>query len=273
MTIPNVELNDGNVIPQLGFGVWQVSDEEVVPAVAKALEVGYRHIDTAAIYRNEKGVGQAIADSGVAREDLWVTTKLWNDRHTDARAALEESLEKLGLDYVDLYLIHWPVPGQDKRLEAWEAMERAKADGLVKSIGVSNFLPHFVREVLDAGSTVPAVNQVELHPTFQQRDVQSIDSNHRIVTEAYSPLGTGADLSNGTIGEIAARHGKTPAQVIIRWHLQAGRIVIPKSVTPERIAQNFDVTDFALSATDLEAIDALDSGNRVNANPDEFGPQ
>lgn len=270
MTIPNLTLNDGQQIPQLGFGVWQVSPEEVVPAVSSALQSGYRHIDTAAIYGNEEGVGKAIKESGIPRDELFVTTKLWNNRHDDARAALEESLGKLGLDHVNLYLIHWPTPDAGNRFAAWESMQQAQRDGLATSIGVSNFLPNFVNEFVDRGGVVPAVNQVELHPTFQQRDVQTTDAGHGITTEAYSPLGTGADLKNEAISTIARRLGKSPAQVIIRWHLQAGRIVIPKSVTPSRISENFAVTDFALSDADVAAINALDAGNRVNSDPATF---
>lgn len=267
MSIPTVTLNDGHRIPQLGFGVWQVSSSDVVPAVSQALETGYRHIDTAAAYGNEAGVGKAIADSGLAREDLFVTTKLFNDRHGEARVALEESLERLGLDYLDLYLIHWPVPGVDKRVEAWAELEQARAEGLIRSIGVSNFLPRFLTEILEGGSVVPAVNQIEYHPTYQQRELEALNTSHGIATEAYSPLGLGEDLDR--VAGIAGRVGRTPAQVILRWHLQAGRVVIPKSVTPSRIAENFAVTDFELSAEDVAAIDALESGNRLAFHPEE----
>lgn len=267
---PTLPLNDGRSIPQLGFGVWQVSKDDIVASVSKALEVGYRHIDTAAIYGNEKGVGKAIRESGIPREDLWVTTKLWNDRHGDARAALEESLEKLGLDWVDLYLIHWPVPGQDLRIQAWEEFERAQADGLVKSIGVSNFHREHLDEILSRGTVKPVVNQIELHPTFAQRELAEFCTSRDILIEAWSPLGQAQDLTAEPIAEIAAEHGVTPAQVIIRWHLEQGRIVFPKSVTPERIAENFEVFGFELSGEELRRIDDLDAGNRIGKNPDEF---
>lgn len=270
MSIPNIPLNDGRTIPQLGFGVWQVSAEDIVPSVSTALDVGYRHIDTAAIYGNEEGVGQAIAESGIPREDLFVTTKLWNGRHGDARVALEESLERLRLDYLDLYLIHWPVPGLDKRVDAWKEMEQAQSEGLIRSIGVANFLPHYLIEILEQGSVVPAVNQIECHPSYQQRGVEEVNAEHGIVTQAYSPLGLGGDLGDPVITGIAEALDKTPAQVILAWHLQAGRIVIPKSVTPSRIAENFAVTDVVLSPDQVAAIDALEAGNLLVADPDEM---
>lgn len=267
MTIPHVTLNDGHRIPQLGFGVWQVSREQIVPTVVGALEAGYRHIDTAAIYDNEEGVGEAIRASGLAREDLFVTTKLWNSRHGDARVALEESLQRLGLDYLDLFLIHWPVPGLDRRVQAWEAMEQAQADGLIRSIGLANFLPEYLEESLAQGRVVPSVNQIEYHPSFQQRDAEEANSRNGIVTEAYSPLGLGSDLSSLTVGRIAERIGKTPAQVVLRWHLQSGRIVIPKSVTPSRIVENLAVTGFELTDEDIADINGLDEGNLLVADP------
>jgi 2,5-diketo-D-gluconate reductase A len=269
--VPTVTLNDGRTIPQLGFGVWQVSADDIVASVAKALEVGYRHIDTAAIYGNEEGVGKAIAESGVPREELFITTKLWNARHgrSDAVAAAKESLERLGLDYVDLYLIHWPVPGQDRYVDAWLGLEDVQSQGLSRSIGVSNFQPDHLRRVIAAGSVVPAVNQIEVHPTFTQRDVIAVNDEFGIKTEAWSPLGLGEDLSNETVGTIASDLGKTPAQVIIRWHLQEGRIVFPKSVTPSRIEENFDVFGFELSDDQVSAISALNRDNRIGGDPDE----
>lgn len=269
--VPNITLNDGNTIPQLGFGVWQVSKDDIVATVSTALEVGYRHIDTAAIYGNEEGVGQAIKDSGIAREELFITTKLWNDRHHEAPVALEESLTKLGLDYVDLYLIHWPVPGQDKRVEAWTKLEEAKKQGLVKSIGVSNFRESDLYELAKNNLTTPVVNQIELHPTFQQKPLTADQARYGIATEAWSPLGQAKDLDNEVITSIAKRLGRTPAQVVIRWHLQLGHILFPKSVTPRRIEENFHVFDFALSDVDMAAIATLDADNRIGAHPVDLG--
>lgn len=269
--IPTITLNDGNAIPQLGFGVWQVSTDDIVGSVATALETGYRHIDTAAIYGNEEGVGRAIADSGIARDELFVTTKLWNRRHREARAAFEESLAKLGLDHVDLYLIHWPSPNHGDYLTAWREMEKIAADGLARSIGVSNFLPPHLNDLLENTDVVPAVNQIELHPTFTQSEVVAATLPHGIAIEAYSPLGLSQDLQNATVKQIADRVGRTPAQVILRWHLQKNNIVFPKSVTPERIRENFALFDFELTEQDLAAIDGLESGNRTGLNPNEFG--
>ncbi|GAA2095710.1 aldo/keto reductase [Microlunatus panaciterrae] len=270
--VPTITLNDGHQIPQLGFGVWQVSTEDIVPAVAKALQVGYRHIDTAAIYGNEEGVGQAIAESGIPREELFVTTKLWNANHAhhDAINAAQESLKKLGLDYVDLYLIHWPTPKNDNYVEAWKALEEIQANGWSRSIGVSNFQIDHLRRTIAESSVVPAVNQIELHPTFAQSDVVAVNDEFGIKTEAWSPLGQAEDLNNATIQQLAETLGRTPAQVILRWHLQKGYIVFPKSVTPARIEENFNVLDFELSTDDVAAIDALDAGNRIGGHPDEL---
>jgi len=265
---PTVTLDDGRQMPQLGFGVWQISEEQIVPTVLKALEVGYRHIDTAMIYGNEAGVGRAVRESGLPREDIFVTTKLWNTDHERAREALEGSLERLGLDYVDLYLIHWPKLGLDKRVETWAAMEQARAEGLVRSIGLSNFTPRFLSEIRENGTVAPAVNQVEYHPTFQQRAVEAANTAAGVVTQAWSPLGQAKDLDNPVLGRIAKELGRTPAQVVLRWHLQTGRVAIPKSVTPARIAENFAVTDFALTPEQMAAIDALDCGNRLGQDPD-----
>ena len=270
--VPEITLHDGTTIPQLAFGTWQVPDADVTPAVLHALETGYRHIDTAAIYGNEAGVGRAIAQGGVAREDLYVTTKLWNDVHrkADARRAIETSLEKLGLDHVDLYLIHWPstVKHGDAYIEAWDALQEFKAEGLVTSIGVSNFHAHH----LDAISgEVPAINQIEVHPTFAQIPLRTFCEERGIKVESWSPLGSGADLGNGELADIAAAHGRSVAQVIIRWHLQHGLIVLPKSVTPARIEENFAVFDFELDADTMARIDGLDAGNRVGSDPDTAG--
>ncbi|WP_420176052.1 aldo/keto reductase [Luteococcus sp. OSA5] len=269
MSVPQITFHDGKQIPQLGFGVWQVENDQATPAVEKALEVGYRHIDTAAIYGNEEGVGKAIANSGIAREDLFITTKLWNDAHkaADARKAIETSLEKLGLDHVDLYLIHWPatVKYGDAYIEAWNAMQEFQAEGLATSIGVSNFHEQHLSALEGAK---PVIDQVELHPTFQQSELRSVLAERGIATEAWSPLGQSKDLQHEVIARIADEHGVSPAQAIIRWHLQLGNVVIPKSVTPERIASNFDVFGFELTGEQMDAINALDEGNRLGGNPD-----
>jgi 2,5-diketo-D-gluconate reductase A len=270
--VPTITLNDGHQIPQLGFGVWQVSTDDIISSVSKALEVGYRHIDTAAIYGNEEGVGQAIADSGISRDELFITTKLWNTEHDRDQVvpAAEESLKKLGLDYVDLYLIHWPTPGKDNYLDAWLGLEDVQRAGLSRSIGVSNFQPDHLQLVVARGHVVPAVNQIELHPTFTQKDVVLVNDELGIKTEAWSPLGLGEDLNDPTIVRLAGKHERTAAQVILRWHLQQGRIVFPKSVTPTRIEENFNVFDFELSDDDLEAIDAVNRNNRIGLHPDQF---
>ncbi|WP_457034138.1 aldo/keto reductase [Kitasatospora sp. P5_F3] len=237
-TIPTVTLNNGVEIPQLGFGVFQVPDEETTAAVSCALEAGYRSIDTAAIYGNEAGVGKALAASGIAREDLFVTTKLWNaDQGYDAALrAFDDSLAKLDLDYVDMYLIHWPTPARDLYKETWKAIEKLVADGRVRTAGVSNFQPDHLKRLIDGAELIPAVNQVELHPGLQQSGLRAVHAELDIATEAWSPLAQGAALKDKAVTAIADRHGKSPAQVVLRWHLQLGNIVIPKSVTPQRIA-------------------------------------
>ncbi|MEU3462167.1 aldo/keto reductase [Streptomyces sp. NPDC006733] len=257
-------------MPQLGFGVWQVPDDEATAAVSTALEAGYRSIDTAAIYGNEEGTGKALAASGVPREDLFVTTKLWNSEQgfDKTLAAFDASLAKLGLDHVDLYLIHWPTPARDLYADTWRALEKIYADGRAKAIGVSNFNPEHLRRVLAEGSVVPAVNQVELHPDFAQAPLRAFHAEHGIATEAWSPLGQGKGLlDEPVIGTIAERHGRTPAQVVLRWHLQLGNVVIPKSVTPSRIRENIDVFDFELSDADLTELAGLDAGNRIGSDP------
>ncbi|MGW3243793.1 aldo/keto reductase [Streptomyces sp. NPDC001070] len=270
--IPNVTLNNGVTMPQLGFGVFQVPDAETAATVTAALESGYRSIDTAAIYGNEAGVGQALASSGIARDELFITTKLWNsDQGYDRTlAAFDASLAKLGLDHVDLYLIHWPTPARDTYPDTWRAFEKILSEGRARAIGVSNFRPAHLQRLLDNSDVVPAVNQVELHPQFQQAELRAFHARHGIATEAWSPLAQGAVLKDPTVTGIADRLGRTPAQVILRWHLQIGNVVIPKSVTPERIRQNIDVFDFALSDADIAAIAALDSGTRIGPDPDTF---
>jgi 2,5-diketo-D-gluconate reductase A len=241
--------------------------------VSTALEVGYRHIDTAEAYRNEEGVGRAIAASGLPRDELYVTTKLWNSHQgrDSARRAMAGSLRRLGLDHVDLHLIHWPVPSQDLYVETWRAFEELKAEGSTTSIGVSNFQRSHLERLLAEIETTPAVNQVELHPYFQQRELRAYHQEHGIATEDWSPLGQGGEvLEDPTIVAIAEGHGRTPAQVIIRWHLQLGNVVIPKSVTPERIGSNIEIFDFELSAEETAAIDDLDRGKRLGPDPDRF---
>ncbi|MFJ4713615.1 aldo/keto reductase [Streptomyces sp. NPDC088785] len=269
-SIPTVTLNNGVTMPQLGFGVFQVPDEETTAAVASALKAGYRSIDTAAIYGNERGVGRAIAESGIARDELFVTTKLWNaDQGHDATlAAFDASLDKLGLDHVDLYLIHWPTPARDLYLDTWRALEKLYADGRTRAIGVSNFQPAHLERLIAASSVVPAVNQIELHPGLQQAALREVHARHGIVTEAWSPLAQGAVLQDDAVTAIAARHGKSPAQVVLRWHLQTGNVVIPKSVTDSRIRENLDVFDFELGAQELDALTALDRGMRTGPDPD-----
>ena len=268
-TQPTISLNDGNVIPQLGFGVWQVPNEEAAKVVGTAISTGYRSIDTAAIYGNEIGVGKAIAASPVQRTQLFITTKLWNDHHTNARSALNESLSRLGLDHVDLYLIHWPKPRQNAYLEAWKALVNLKEEGRAKSVGVSNFTVSHLKRIIDATGVAPSVNQIELHPRFQQKELAAYHTEHGIITESWSPLGQGTLLENPTLKALAQKHGRTPAQVVIRWHLDRGYIVIPKSVTPSRIRENFDVFDFSLDADDLAKIAALDrKDGRIGPDPE-----
>ncbi|MFD9292688.1 aldo/keto reductase [Streptomyces sp. NPDC060030] len=269
-TVPTVTLNNGVTIPQLGFGVFQVPDDETTAAVTTALEAGYRSIDTAAVYGNEAGVGRALAGSGLAREELFVTTKLWNaDQGYDATlAAFDASLAKLGLDQVDLYLIHWPTPARDLYTDTWRALEKLLAEGRIRAAGVSNFQPAHLRRLSEESSLVPAVNQIELHPGLQQAELRAVHAESGIATEAWSPLAQGALLDDKVLTSLAARHGKSQAQVVLRWHLQLGNVVIPKSVTPARIRQNIDVFDFELSAADMEAIAGLDRGMRTGPDPD-----
>jgi 2,5-diketo-D-gluconate reductase A len=270
--VPLITMNDGRTIPQLGFGVWQIPADDTTAAVKKALEVGYRHIDTAAAYENEEGVGKAIADFGLARDEVFVTTKLPNHEHAraDAMPMIQTSLEKLGTDYVDLYLIHWPTPGKDNYVEAWQALEDMQRQGWARSIGVSNFQPDHLGRLQEECTVVPAVNQIELHPSFANLAVVAANERLGIQTESWSPLGQAEDLNEEIIVEMAGALGRTPAQVILRWHLQHGYIVIPKSATPKRIEQNFAVFDFELSDRQMAAIDALERGNRIGLHPDKF---
>ena len=271
--VPTLRLNDGREIPQLGFGVFQVPPAETEAAVTRALEVGYRHIDTAAAYRNEAGVARAIAAVGLDRSEVFITTKLFNDDHgrEQARRAFAASLERLETDYVDLYLIHWPVPSEDRYVETWQALEEFHREGRARSIGVSNFNLEHLERLGRETETVPAVNQVELHPYHAQRELRAYQREHGIATEAWSPIGQGGDvLDDPAIGAIAESHDRSPAQVIIRWHLQSGNIVIPKSVTPERIAENFRAFDFELSDAEMAQIDGLDRGERLGPDPATF---
>lgn len=271
--VPYVDLNDGNRIPQLGFGVFQVPQEDTLETVAYALQTGYRAIDTAAAYGNEAGVRDGLMASGLDRGEVFITTKLANSGHgrDRARAAFEESLEKLGGDYIDLYLIHWPVPKKDLYLETWETLRALRDDGRVRSIGVSNFQIEHLERILDATGVVPTVNQIELHPRLQQAELRRFHEEHEIATEAWSPLGKGQFLDDPTIEEIASGHGRTPAQVVLRWHIQLGNVVIPKSVTPKRIEENFKIFDFELSDDDMQALSELDRGERTGPDPDTFG--
>lgn len=269
---PRITLNDGNSIPQVGLGVWKTPAEDTERAVAAALRAGYRHIDTAAAYRNETETGRAVAESGVPREDVFLTTKLWNsDQGYDSTlAAFDASLDRLGVDYLDLYLIHWPMPANNTFVETFKAFAYLRDQQRVRSIGVCNFEPDHLTLLIDATGIVPTVNQIELHPLLPQRELRAVHANLGIATEAWSPLGRGSLLSDPVVTGIAARHGKTPAQVLIRWHIHLGNIVIPKSVNPERIASNFEVFDFDLSDEDMASIASLETGTRLGSDPRTF---
>ncbi|WP_068032457.1 aldo/keto reductase [Nocardia mexicana] len=270
--VPSIVLNDGNVIPKLGFGVFQVAETEAFKAVTTALEVGYRSIDTAMVYGNEAEVGRAIRESGLPRDEVFLTTKLWNsDQGYDSTLrAFDASMQRLGLDYLDLYLIHWPVAGADRFVDTFRAFQALKSQGQIGSIGVSNFhRDHLERVIAETGET-PAVNQIELHPSLAQPELRAFHAEHGIATEAWSPLGQGAELKDPTIAQVASEVGRSPAQVIIRWHLQLGNVVIPKSVTPARIQENFEVFSFELTTEQMQVITALDTATRVGPDPDVF---
>jgi 2,5-diketo-D-gluconate reductase A len=269
-TQPHVSFNDGRSIPQLGLGVWRTPDDQASDVVSLALRTGYRHIDTASVYQNEEGVGQGMVASGIAREDIFLTTKVWNDDQgfDETLRAMDASLKRLGTDYVDLYLIHWPSAYRGKYVETWKALIRLREEGKARSIGVSNFEGTYVDELIAETGVTPAINQIQLHPRFQQQQMRAHMARLGVVTESWSPLGQGQVLADPVIADIAARHGKSPAQVIIRWHLDLGLVVIPKSVTPSRIAENFNVFDFTLSAADMAAIAGLDAADgRIGSDP------
>jgi 2,5-diketo-D-gluconate reductase A len=274
--VPQIQLNDGNQIPQLGFGVFQIEPNETVEAVLSALEAGYRHIDTAEMYGNEREVGEAIRQSDLDRDDVYITSKLNNGAHRpdDARRAFDGTLEALGFDHVDLFLVHWPLPTlyDGDFVSTWKVMEEFQAEGRARSIGASNFQPEHLERLAAETSTVPAVNQIELHPYFQNREVAAYDEEHDIATEAWSPIAQGEVLDDPAIGEIAEQVGRTPAQVVLRWHVQHGYVVFPKSVTPERITENFELWDFELDQDAMERIDSLDRGEagRNGPHPERF---
>jgi 2,5-diketo-D-gluconate reductase A len=274
--VPTILLNNGSSIPQLGFGVFQIPPEETAQAVVTALETGYRHIDTAEMYGNEKGVGEGVRASGVDRSEVFVTSKLNNGFHEpdDARRAFDRTLSDLGFDYVDLFLIHWPLPTRydGDFVSTWKVMEEFARDGRARAVGVSNFQPSHLRRLATECEVTPAVNQIEVHPYFTNEEVRAFGEEHGIATEAWSPIAQGAVLDDPTITEIARRVGKTPAQVVLRWHIERGDIIFPKSTTPSRIAENFDLFDVELSGADMSAISALDKGEegRTGPNPDTF---
>ena len=267
-----IKLKDGNLMPQLGLGVWKATPDEAGSAVRKALEVGYRSIDTASAYKNEEGVGKALAEASLPRSDLFITTKLWNDAQKQPRQALEASLEKLRLDYLDLYLMHWPVPEQDCYVEAWQGMIALQQEGLIKSIGVCNFNIEHLQRLIDETGVAPVINQIELHPLLQQRQLHALNATHNIQTESWSPLAQGGEgvFDRPEIRSLAEKYGKTSAQIVIRWHLDSGLVVIPKSITPSRIQENFDVWDFRLDKEELASIAKLDSSKRLGPDPSTF---
>jgi 2,5-diketo-D-gluconate reductase A len=262
----------GLAIPQLGFGVWEVPDAEVDAAAGRALEIGYRHIDTARLYGNEAGVGRVLAASDVPRDDVFVTTKVWNDDHRDVPAAFDASMARLGIDTLDLYLIHWPAPRQDAYVDAWRSMLELQREGRVRSVGVCNFQVSHLQRLLDETGVLPSINQIELSPYLQQRELRAFHAEHGIVTEAWSPLAARAGLlEDPVVLDLAAAHGVTPAQLVLRWHIELGNVVLTRSVTPSRIEENFGIGGFTLDAEALEALSALDRGTRTGPDPDTFG--
>jgi 2,5-diketo-D-gluconate reductase A len=271
--VPNIRLNNGVEIPQFGFGVFQVPPDQTAQAVLQAFEAGYRHIDTAQMYRNEEGVGQAVAESGLPRDEVFITTKLNNNGHgyESAISALDESLKKLQLDYVDLYLIHWPLPHLNRYVETWKGFEKLLADGKARSIGVSNFQPAHLDRLAAETDTVPAVNQIELHPRLTQVELRKYHEAHGIATEAWSPIAKGEVLGDPVITSLAEKYGRTPAQVVLRWHVQIGNIVFPKTVNPDRMRENINVFDFELAADDVASIESLNTNYRTGPDPDTFG--
>jgi 2,5-diketo-D-gluconate reductase A len=273
LDVPSLELNDGNDIPQLGFGVFQVDPQATTEAVLQALRTGYRLIDTAAMYGNEAEVAEAIARSGLERSEVFITTKVWNDDHGYDRTmrAFEGSLARLSSDWVDLYLIHWPAPAQDRYVETWQTMCGLHEEGRARSIGVSNFLPEHIERIIEATGVAPAVNQVELHPWVQQRELRAFHKGHHIVTESWSPLGRGALLDEKVVKDVAAQTGRTPAKVLLRWNVQLGCVVIPRSVRPARIEENAQIFDFELDHDQMEAITRLDREQRIGPDPARFG--
>lgn len=271
--VPEITFHDGRRAPQLGCGVWQIDDDIAPGLISTALNLGYRRIDTAAMYENERGVGAGLRESGLPRNEVFVTTKVWNTDHGHqaARDGFEASLEKLKLDYVDLYLIHWPVPKENKYVETWETMIQLRDEGLTRSIGVCNFNPEHLQALLDATGVLPVVNQIELHPQFQQQSLRSFNAQHGILTEAWSPLGQGSLLQHPTLKALAARHDRTPAQIILRWHMQLGNMAIPKSVMASRLAENLQIFDFELSEDDIAQIGAIDRADgRLGPDPELF---
>ncbi len=271
-TVPSLLMNDGRLIPQIGFGVWQVPDDIVVDATLTAFAAGYRHVDTAAVYENERGVGEAIARSGLTRDEIFLTTKVWNTDHgyDQTLRAFDKSTHLLGVDEVDLYLVHWPAPTTGNYLQTWRAVLALHEQGRARSIGVSNFHEPYLSSIIAETGVVPVVDQIELHPWLPQAPLRSFTADLGILIEAWSPLASGELIDNPQLIEIAAKYAKSTAQVMIRWHLQLGNVVLPKSVTPDRIRQNIEVFDFELTPEHMAAIDDLANGHRTGPNPDEF---
>ncbi len=270
--VPNLIMNDGRAIPQIGFGVWQVPDDQVTAATLEAFAAGYRHVDTAAIYENERGVGEAIARYGLPRDDIFLTTKVWNTDHgyDQTMRSFDKSVALLGVSEVDLYLVHWPAPATGDYLETWRAVVQLQSEGRARSIGVSNFHQEQLAHIIAETGVVPAVDQIELHPWLPQTPLRALASDLGMLIEAWSPLASGELINNPVIGVIATEHQKSIAQVMIRWHLQLGNVVLPKSVTPARIRENIDVFDFELTPENMATISSLENGHRTGPNPDEF---